>query len=237
MSLNYNTFVSELANMVPISSGDGNFQTMLPGSIDYAENRIYRELDLLFTQVTDSTTLTSSGNRNFNLPTSAGTFITADQINLITPPGTMAVNGTRVPLLAVSPEVVDGTYRSNAAVGQPKYYAMRSNSLVILGPAPDYAYVLEVIGIQRPTPLSSANSSTILTQYVPDLFFAAAMVFVSAYMRNFGAQSDDPQMSQSWENQYRTLFQSAAVEQARAKFHAEGWTSEQPSPIASPPRV
>lgn len=238
MSLNYTTLVSQLANMMPISSADANFLTMVPGAIDYAEQRIYRELDLLQTQVTDATTLTSSGNRNFTLPTGLGTFITADSISVITPAGTLSSIGFRQPLQPVSPEYIDIVYPSaSQSTGQPKVYGMRSNTLVILGPSPDKAYYVEVIGIQRPSALSSGNSSTPLTQYVPDLFFAAAMIFAAGYMRDFGQQSDNPQMSQSWEQQYQRLFQSAQVEQARAKFHSEGWTSEQPSPVATPPRV
>ena len=109
--------------------------------------------------------------------------------------------------------------------------------MIILGPAPDQTYFLEVIGIQRPLALSSGNSSTVLTQYVPDLFFAASMIQLAGFMRDYGGQSDNPQNAMSWEMQYKTLFQSAEVEQARAKFQSEGWTSEQPSKIATPPRA
>lgn len=236
--LNYNTYVTDLANFFPISPTDPNYLTFTNDNIAYAENRIYRELDLLHTQITDATSQVSSGNRNFTLPTATGQFITVDQFSIVTPSSTTTATGTRVPLIAVSPEFIDATYPSNFTFpGVPKYYARRSDTLVILGPAPDAPYYAEVIGIQRPTPLSSTNSSTPLTQYVPDLFLAACLVHASGYMKNFGAQSDNPQMAQSWEGQYQTLFKSAAVEQARAKFQAEGWTSEQPSPIASPPRV
>jgi hypothetical protein len=239
MSLNYTNYVSQVANMMPVSSADANFNTMLPGMIDYAENRIYRELDLLYTQVTDSTTSVSSGNRNFNLPTSLGTYIVCDNINIITPAGTTAGSGTRVQLTPASREFLDIAYPSGqTATGVPEFYAMASNTQVIFGPAPDAAYVAEVIGVQRPPSLSASNSSTILTQYVPDLFFAASMVFAAGYMRDFGAQgADNPAMGTSWETQFGKLFASAQVEQARAKFQAEGWTSDSPSPIATPKRT
>jgi hypothetical protein len=236
--LNYSTYVTNLANFFPISPTDPNYLTFIPDNISYAENRIYRELDLLHTQVTDASTQVSSGNRNFSMPTSVGTFITVDELNVITPAATPSSVGSRVQLTRVAPEVVDAVYPSNRTFpGVPRFYAMRSDTQAILGPAPDKPYFAEVIGIQRPAPLSVANSSTVLTQYVPDLFLAAAMVHASGYMKDFGSQSDNPQMAQSWEAQYNILFKSAAVEQARAKFQAEGWTSEQPSPVASPPRV
>lgn len=240
MTINYTSYVSELANMVPISSADSNFQTMLPGAIDYAEQRLYRELDLLYTQVTDTTTTVSSGNRNFTIPGSStggsGAFITIDNFNIITPSSATAANGSRVPLTPISPEFIDNFYPSGQSnTGTPEFYAMRSNTTVILGPAPDAAYPVELIGIQRPQSLSSANSSTFLTQYIPDLFMAASMVFVSGWMRDFGPMSDNPQQAQSWENQYQLLIKSAAVEQFRSKFGGRGWTTDPPNPI-NPPR-
>jgi len=121
--------------------------------------------------------------------------------------------------------------------GPPQFYAMRSNTLALLGPSPDAPYVAEVIGIQRPAALSSANSSTDLTQYVPDLMIAASMVFASGYMRDFGSMSDNPQMSQSWEAQYQLLFKSATTEQSRAKFESDGWTSQSPTPPGTSKRT
>ena len=231
MSLNYTTYVAQISNLMAIGSTDTNFQTMLPGMIDYAEQRIYRELDPLFAQVTDASASCSSGVRNFTPPTATGSFITIDSFNIITPVGSGSSNGTRVPLTPVSPEFIDAVYPSGQTVtGVPSMYAMRSPTNVILGPPPDAAYAAEVIGVQRPSALSSANSSTFLTQYCPDLLVAASMVFAAGYMRDFGSQSDNPQMGASWEIQYKTLFQSAGMEQARAKWEADGWTSQPPAP-------
>lgn len=234
MSINYTTYVNQISNLMVIPSTDANFTTMLPGMIDYAEQRIYRELDLLYTQITDSTTLASSGNRNFTLPTGLGTYIIVDNINIITPSSQNASNGVRNQVVPTSREFIDIVYPSGQnATGIPEFYAMASNTQVIFGPSPDAAYTVEVIGVQRPAALTSANSSTILTQYIPDVMIAASMIFASAYMRDFGAQTDNPQMGQSWETQYKTLIQSAQVEQFRAKFQSAGWTSDLPSPLAA----
>lgn len=236
--MNYTLYVAQLANFFPIDPGSSNFVTFLPGNIEYAENRVYRELDLLATQITDATAQVSSGNRNFTLPTGVGTYITVESISIITPAGTLSSNGNRKALMPVSPEYIDLTHPSGSVfTGTPRFYGRRNNTLVILGPAPDKTYYAEVVGTQRPTVLSSNNSSTILTQYVPDLFMAAALVHAYGYMKDFGGMSDNPQAAVSWEQQYQTLKKSADVEQARAKFQSEGWTSEHPSPVASPPRV
>jgi len=242
VSLNYQSYVAQISNLLVIGSTDANFQTMLPGMISYAENRIYRELDLVYTQVTDATTQVSSGNRNFSLPTSLGTYIICDNINIITPAGTGSSAGTRVQLTPTSREFLDIVYPSGqSATGVPEFYAVASmqtpSDQIIFGPSPDAAYYAEVIGVQRPTALSSNNSSTILTQYVPDIMIAASMIFGSGYMRDFGGQgADNPGMGQSWETQYGKLFASASVEQMRAKFQSEGWTSDSPSPLATPKR-
>lgn len=234
MSLDYTTYVSQLSNLMVIGSTDANFITFLPGCIDYAEQRIYRDLDLLYTQATDATKQVSSGVQEFTLSTAVGTFITVDQFNIVTPAATLSSAGTRIPLTPVSPEFINSAFptATSSLTGVPEYYAMRSNTLVLLGPVPDGAYYAECIGIQRPASLSSANSSTILTQYIPDVFMAASMVFAAGYMRDFGSQADNPGMSQSWENQYNLLLKSASVEQLRAKHESEGWTSQQPSPLA-----
>ncbi len=239
MALTYTTYVNQLSNLMVVGSTDANFQTFLPGCIDYAEQRIYRELDLLATQVTDDADVTSSASRNFTLPTNRGTFITVDTLNIITPNATGAAAGTRNPVIATSREFIDAVYPSGVAnQGVPQFYAMASDTYLIFGPPPDADYVVEVIGIQRPTPLSSANSSTFLTAYLPDVFMAASMIFASGYMRDFGGQgSDNPGMSVSWEGQYKTLMNSAQVEEARKKFQSEAWTSDSPSPLATPPRV
>jgi hypothetical protein len=128
-------------------------------------------------------------------------------------------------------------YPNLSAIGLPKYFTPVTNTFGVVGPVPDRNYSFYVYGTQRPTPLSSANSSTFLTQTLPDLFIAASMVFASGYMRNFGSQADDGPMAVSWSKQYDTLFASAGMEEQRKKYGSQGWQSQIPNPIATPPRV
>jgi len=232
-TLNYASYISQTANLIVISSNDPNYQTMLPGMIDYAEQRIYREMDPLREQVTDATTSVSSGIRTVALSTSFGNYITVDQVNILS-----SNSSTRYPLTFTARPFLDAAFPSGATVtGIPQFYTMTSDTQISLGPVPDQAYPIEFIGLQRPSPLSSANSSTFLTQYCPELFIAASMVFAFGYMRDFGGQADNPQGSQSWENQYKTLFPSAEAEIKRAKHQAQAWTPYSASPQATPPRT
>ena len=235
MSLTYTTYVAQVSNIMAVSSTTTQFQTMLPGMIDYAEQRIYRELDLLNTVVRDASSGTVSGVRDFTLPiTSQGKFVTVQGINLFSPAGTTAATGSRSALQPVSRDFLEATYGSgNIGSGQPAYFAMIDQWTVILGPWPNGAYRLEVVGTIRPTPLSDTNTTTFLTEYLPDLFIAASMIYASGYQRDFGSQADNPQQSQSWESQYERLFASANGEEMRKKFSGPGWTSY--SNIANPP--
>jgi len=68
MSLTYTSYVAQLANLMVQVTTDPNFVTFLPGCIDYAEQRIYRELDLQATRTFDATDTLSSGDRTWTLP-------------------------------------------------------------------------------------------------------------------------------------------------------------------------
>jgi len=234
MAYNYTTYRAALAELMVTTTAEADFVAILPSIIDYAEQRCYRELDLLNTVVRDSTGVLSASNRNFTLPTSLGTFIVVNGINVVTPAGTAPDAGTRKPLVPTTRDYLDLAWPSATGATVPSLYAMITQSTIVVGPWPDAAYVVEVIGTQRPTPLSASNTSTFLTANLPDLFMAASMVFASGFMRNFGSQADDPKMAQSWETQYKTLFASANIEEMRKKYQSAGWSSQSPAPLASP---
>lgn len=243
--MNYTTYVAQLADFTNIPAAD-LIAGPLTGTVEYAESRCYRDLDIFVGNVRDSSSSTTSNVRNFNLPTEVGTFIIVDGINIITPASTAPEAGTRIPLQPVSRDYLDITWPSATGATVPKYFAYVTNntyltggaaqSQVIFGPWPDAAYRIEVIGKINPAPLSSTNPNTYLTDYLPDLFFAASMVFISGYMRNYGAQADDPRMSSSWEAQYTSLLQSAATYEARKRWSGASWSSKQPEPAAVPQR-
>lgn len=230
MPLNYSTFVTQLSVLTAESTSDPNFSsTLLPGSIDYAEQRLYREGDFLATYITDTSGQVTPNQRIFSYPTTIGSFLVIDEISIYTPFGTTSSNATRVPLQVTTKQFVDIMYPSNnssAGTGVPKFFAPTTNTTCLLGPVPDQAYGVEIIGTQRPAPLSASNSSTFLTQTLPDLFMAAAMIYASGYMKNFSAQSDNQAMAVSWESQYEKLFASANVEELRKKYMAQAWQAQ-----------
>lgn len=235
--LTYNSFVTSLANMLPVQTADTGYQTALPNIIDDAEQRLYRELDLLSTMVTATGALTA-GSRKFTLPVTSGVFVVIEEMNAIDPPGTTNPElGTRHPLLPASKEFLDVVYPSSAGSTIPAYVAPISQQDWILGPWPDANYTVEVVGTIRPAPLSNTNQTTFLSQYLPDVFLAAAMVFASGYQKNFSSMGDNPQQAVTWESHVKPLIESARVEEIRKKFGSQGWSSKSPDPIATPPRT
>ncbi len=233
--LTYNDYVTQIATLAVVSPTDSAFLTILPQMLTYAENRIYRDLDFLSTTQALSGYQFSIGSRSLTIPPS--TFVTLQQINVITPATVVSANtGTRVTLLPTTKEFIDNVYPSSASAGVPAYFAMFDQSTILVGPWPDATYSVEVVGTYRPESLSAGNPTTFLSLYLPDLLIMASMIYVSGYQRNFGRANDDPQMAVSYEGQYKTLMQGAMIEEARKKFQSSGWTSMSPSPVATPTR-
>ena len=233
--LTYSQYVTQIATLAVVEENDPAFQIILPQMITYAENRMYRDLDFLFTSVSNTSYACTVGTRSISVP--AGTFVVPEQINLITPAGTVSPdNGTRVPLLPVTKEYLDAVYGSSQSKAQPVVFAVFDDYQFLLGPYPDAAYQVEIVGTIRPNSLSAANPTTFISLYLPDLMIMASMIYVSGYQRNFGRANDDPQMAITYESQYQTLLKSALMEENRKKFEAAAWSSQSPSPVATPTR-
>lgn len=238
MSYTYTTWVTSLANMLPVPTTDPGFVTVLPNIIDDAEQFLYRELQLLATFLQSSSGTCVPGSRAIALPSNNGTFVVVDRVFVVTPVGaSVGTNGTINPLTPCTRDVLDNLYPSASYSTVPAYFCRLSDTLINVGPWPDQAYAATVSGTVRPTPLSNANQTTVLTTYFPDLWMDASMYFACAYQKNFGAASSDPQSAVSWKAKLDSSLVSAKTEENMKKFRSEGWSSQQPSPLATPPRV
>lgn len=244
MALTYASFINELAALTNISSailvnGDTNFGPAAPIIIDHAEGMIYRDLDLPVVRVIDTSVTLSSGVRTVLTSTTQGVLLVLEAVNLFSSAGTTSSNGTRIPLSPASLAVIDAIYPSatSSNCGVPQYYAKPDDNLLVFGPTPDQAYKTEITATIRPAALSAANSSTWVSQNLPELLIAAAMVAAAGTMRDYGSQADDPKLAQSWMNQYDQLKASALIDVQRMKGRGPGWSGQQPSAIATPPKA
>ena len=215
MSYDYTTFTAALAVALAVDPAESRYLDLLPTIIDDAEQRCYRELDLVSASVAVNGTMTAN-NRYFTLPSSQGHIIVVDAINVFDD------DNKRWPLKPATRDVIDFCWPSDtapSAVSIPSLFARVDDTRVLVGCAPGSPWNAEVVGTIRPFALSSTNTSTFLTLYLSDLFFAAAMVSATgSLLKNFSAQADDPKMAVSWEGQFQARLASAKTEELRKQY-------------------
>jgi len=235
--MDYNTYVQQIATMAVVPTTDTNYQIILPQMINYAELRMQRDLDFLSTQISNSSYSFTSGNGTLTIPTSQ--FVVMETFEVIDG------SGNSTPLLPVTKEYIQNVYGTGSTTGLPQYFAVYGGDTattgltsqnMIVGPIPDSTYSVRLTGTVRSAPLSASNTTTFISVYLPDMMIMASMIYISAYQRNFGRMNDDPQMAQSYENQYQVLKTSALIEENRKKFEASAWSSYSPAPAATPNR-
>ena len=254
------SYISQISTMAVVDSTDPNFLTILPQMITYAENRIYRDVDFLFTSIATTAYSLTVGSRDIIVP--AGTFVVPEQINVLTPVGVSNPDAaSRTPLLPTTKEFLDAVYGSYLYSGMPKYWCPFDDYHFLVGPYPDQSYTVELIGTYRPSSLGPSSSdttflsayssavgypypnyantttTTFVSLYLPDLFIMASMIYIAAYQRNFSsALGNDPQMPVTYETQYQALLKSATSEENRKKFESSAWSSQGASVNATPTR-
>jgi hypothetical protein len=227
---NFTTYQEATVTQIPSLASDPNFLTMLPDAIDYAELTIYRDLDFLNLHGAISIGNTTGGVNTYAIPTAVIAF---EQLFL---------GSALTPIPPMSQAALRGIY-STATQGPPRHFAIVGSSSgatwvpsqqILLGPTPDQAYALTGYVTERQAPLSASNPTTFLSTVLPDLFWAASMIFWSGYAKAFGAMADDPKMAISWSAEYQRILHGAAVEEAKKKFADQGWrrmpTPPQPTP-------
>lgn len=230
MSYTYSSLVTILAERLSVSATDADFLTDLPTIIDDAEQRCYRDLDLLATVVRDQSATTTANSRTFTLPTASGRFVVLDEVSVM-------VNSVRYPCVRASKEVIDYLWPGETAATAstiPNQFAMISDQTIIFGPPPGGTWTVECIGTIRPAALSASNTTTFLTSYLSDLFLAACMVSATGgLLRNYGAASDDPRMAISWDGEYNKRLASANAEEMRRRYGSSSWIAKTPQSAIS----
>lgn len=156
--LTYSQYKTQIATLAVVAEDDPAFVTILPQMISYAENRIYRDLDFLFTSISTTDYGLTVGSRSIAVP--GDTLVVPEQINLITPAGTTNPDlGSRVPLLPTTKEFLDAVYGNSQYTGTPKYFVPFDDYTFLVGPYPDQNYTCEIVGTYRPDSLSPTSTA------------------------------------------------------------------------------
>lgn len=151
------------------------FSDQIPVLINKAEYRLIKELDdVALNQITSITT-----QANNPLVSLASDTRIIRNINI-------KVSGSKINLLQRSQEYAyDYWPFVSSSVGEPKYYAMRSNTQIYIVPTPASAYDTEVVYVARPTTLTSAAPNNYFSDFCYDALFYACMIETSFYLKSF----------------------------------------------------
>ena len=252
-ALTYNALVTQVCLLAPyqydatgpvvLPLNQPEFGLLIPQMLNYAEQRIQRDMELLNTQVMRGPYTMVVGSNQLPIPPADLLVIQDVLVN---------IGGTPTPMNPVSKNYLLTAWPSTSTPGPPRVVALQggdtatlgvSSTILLFGPPPDIPYQVNCIGESRMSSLASfgnptdaATKTTWISTWLPDLLVMACMIYVSAYQRDFGRQSDDPQMAVSYESQYQTLLGGANQQEFQRRWEADAWSAQAKSPVATPTR-
>ena len=159
--------------------------------VNRAEDRLTKDLDD-YGLVSYTSVAVSSGNNILTLP--SGTRVVKN-INIVS-------NSTKINLLQRTDEYINDYWPVSSSTGEPKYYAPRNNSTVLVAPTPASTYNGQVVHVSRPVTLTSAAPTNYFTDFCYDLLFYASMVEAMIFQKDYStAQLFDTKYQQLLELQ------------------------------------
>ena len=206
------TFAELLQKVRDYTEVDSNVLTdsILDSMIRDAELRIFREVDA------DYAREYATANLNINSP----------YLQLPNATSTSGLTSTRRAIIVRSFLVYDSTqspttkeyldkrdtsfifeYNSTGATGVPKYYANWKETTLIMAPTPNAQYQVQLSYIYTPDHLSTTNTTTYLSDNVPDLLFYATMMQAHEFLKG------PMDMYKVYSDKYNVAIQSFALEQ------------------------
>lgn len=215
--MNFAEFVARLANTAVFDPTDPDFLAMVPQAIEHAELRCARDLDPIVARARWPGVL-APGASSFVVPAEC---VAVRAVWLSVGGAWRRLDRRGVEFLRL--------YSGDGVAGVPRYWGTLDGVTVDLAPGWAAGGAVEIDYTRRLNGMSEAVPETWLGTWVPDLLFAAAMVFVAGYQKDFGAQAAD---GVSWEALYRTALESAVVEERRRK--ADGpWDNSRTPPVSA----
>ena len=228
------TTYSELVTQIrEYTETDSNvFTTVIVNDfIEHAELRIFRDVDLDVFRKYQTASLTS-GDAFVGMPgATPSSFSFIRSVNIFSPSGSLGglTDNERRYL-----EKKDTTFMSEYApnrttTGIPKYYANWDNDTIILAPAPNAAYTIELAYNAQETGLSSSNTTTWVSTNAPQLLLYACLIEAFKFLKN-------PNMVAMYTQAYQDVITPLAAEQIgrRRREEYKDGVVRLPIPSANP---
>jgi len=179
----FSELLNDIRSTTEVSSTD--FDNQLPRIVNKAETRLIKELDD-FGLNTLTSVAVSINNPVVSLP--SGTRIVRN-LNVLVSASAAAPAGTadtKVNLLPRTQEFIfDFWPYVSASVGEPKYYAMQTNTNIYIAPTPEKTYAAELTFVKRPVTLSDTDTTNYFSDFCYDALFYACMIEASFYLKSF----------------------------------------------------
>lgn len=150
------------------------FLNYIPYMVNRAEERLIKDLDD-YGLVSYTSVAVSAGEPILTLPT--GTLVVKN-FNIVS-------NGSKINILLRTDEYINDYWPVQTSVGEPRYYAKRNNSTILIAPTPASTYDGTIVHVTRPTALTSATPTNYFTDYCYDLLFTATMIEAMMYQKDF----------------------------------------------------
>jgi hypothetical protein len=163
------------------------FLAYVPNMINRAEERLVKDLDD-YGLVTYTSVAVSINNNIVTLPT--GTRIVKNFL--------VEASGSKINMLLRTDEFINDYWPVSASVGQPKYYAKRNATTILVAPTPSSTLDGKVVVVSRPTTLTSATNTNYFTDFCYDLLFYASMIEAALFQKDF-------QLAGLYEQKYGSL--------------------------------
>jgi hypothetical protein len=192
--MTYNELVAKIRSYTEV---DANVltATIIDGFISDSEFRILRDVD-------------SDNNRQY-----ATTNFIVNQKWLNLPDNLLVIrsaeitSGSERTFLEVRDVSFMDEYNQNNTTGRPKYYANWDENTMVLAPAPDQTYTIEVNYILKPTGLSVNNQNTYLSQQFPNGLLYACLVEAYGFLKG------PNDLLQYYEGRYKQAIEGFSLEQ------------------------
>jgi hypothetical protein len=177
---------------------DTEFTTEIDGFILRAEERIFRETPFLPVFRAENTGTLTASTSTLTMPSGKRTIRSFS----------ITVSSSEVFLQQRLDSYLKDVYSNAATEGQPKYYAEKDDTTLLVGPTPDSNYSYTIWAHEQPTGLSSGNTTTWLSSNVEDVLLFAAMVEATAFLKH-------PEAAAEWTARYAQALQSLQNEMGR----------------------